>query len=69
MMLLSLMYDKYIQVQLNCWDLPNNVVVWPATGYRKSNYNSSTTGIQWLNNFNIPLIQSIEGSKLKQMTI
>jgi hypothetical protein len=44
-------YDKYIQTQLNCWDLPNNVVVWPATGYRKSNYNSSTTGIQWLNNF------------------
>ena len=44
-------YDKYIQTQLNCWDLPNNVVVWPQNGWRKNNYNNSTTGIQWLNNF------------------
>ena len=44
-------YDKYIQTQLNTWDVPRSGVIWPQSGWTFGHHNSSTTGVTWLNNF------------------
>ena len=44
-------YEKYIQTQLNLWDLPANVVVWPQNGWHLVHHGQTQNGIMWLNNF------------------
>lgn len=57
-------YEKYIQTPLNSWDLPNGIV-WPQNGWQKNNYNNSTTGVQWLNNFKHTINTKIQEERKK----
>jgi hypothetical protein len=58
-------YDKYIQSQLNTWDVPRSGVIWPNTGYNFNHYNTATTGVNWLNNFRHTINTKFQEEKAK----
>ena len=61
-------YEKYIQTQLNSWDLTPGVVCWPQNGWQNVHYNQSTTGVAWLNNFRHTINSKFQEEKAKVQT-
>jgi hypothetical protein len=58
-------YDKYIQTQLNLWDLKPGVVCWPQNNWHPDHHSTQNTGIMWLNNFRHTINTKIAEEKNK----